>query len=83
MDSISTWKLIQGISILVLLASLITFPPLSQDISGDGIPNQPQREPPIEYQLDLVFQKIVLIIITAGIAIYSTNKICNYSKMHL
>ena len=45
----STWKVIQSICILVLLVSIVTFPTPSQNVSGDGIPNRPEREPPIEY----------------------------------
>ena len=70
----STWKVIQSISILVLLVSILTFPTPSQNVSGDGIPNRPQREPPIEYQWDAVIQRIGLIVITAGMAIYSNTQ---------
>ena len=44
------WKVVLGVGILVTMLSLISLPTLYGNISGDSIPNRPQREPPIEYQ---------------------------------
>ena len=77
MSSSLSWKIVLGISIIVLVASIATFPSLTENISGDGVPNRPQREPPIEYQWNSVITRIVLIVLSFGVAVYSYNQTRN------
>ena len=77
MNSNSPWNIVLGISIIVFVVSIATFPSLSENISGDGVPNRPQREPPIEYQWDSVIQRIVVIVLSVVAAFFSYNKIRN------
>jgi hypothetical protein len=69
------WKLVLGVSVIVLLYSLISLPTLYENISGDSIPNRPQKEPPIEYQWDAAYLRIGVAIISLAVSIYSFNKI--------
>ena len=69
------WKIILGVSVIVLLYSLFSLPTLYENISGDSIPNRPQREPPIEYQWDAAYLRIILAIASLAVSVYSFNKI--------
>jgi len=69
------WKIILGVSILITVLSLISLPTLYENISGDSIPNRPQREPPIEYQWDAALSRILIALFSLAISIYSYNKI--------
>ena len=69
------WKIVLGICILIFIFSLISLPSLYERISGDSIPNRPQREPPIEYQWDVAFMRIIAAVISLVIGINSFNKI--------
>ena len=69
------WKIILGVSILIAVLSLISLPTLYEDISGDGIPNNSPKEPPIEYQWDIAISRIVIAAISLAVSIYSYNQI--------
>ena len=69
------WKIILGVSILITVLSLISLPTLNVNISGDSIPNRPQRKPPIEYQWDAALSRILIALFSLVISIYSYNKI--------
>jgi hypothetical protein len=75
MESDNFWKILLGVSVLVLVYSLASFPQVYTNISGDGIPNRPQKELLIENQWDAVFQKIILIALSIGVGLYSFNQI--------
>jgi len=77
MVSISTeyWKIIIGVSILITVLCLISLPTLYKDTSGDGIPNNSPKEPPIEYQWDIAISRIVIAAISLAVSIYSYNQI--------
>jgi hypothetical protein len=69
------WKLLLVSSILIGAFGLFTLSNLDTNISGDGIPNRPQREPPIEYPWDQAVQIIATVALSAITAIYSGIKI--------
>jgi hypothetical protein len=60
---------------LIGALGLLALGNLDTDISGDGIPNRPQREPPIEYPWDQAVQIIAVVALSAMTAIYSWAKI--------
>ena len=45
------------------------------NISGDGVPNRPQKEPPIEYPQDQAVQIIFIVALSAITAVISISKI--------
>lgn len=69
------WKLLLVLSVFVTLLSLSSLPGLYENISGDSIPNRPQREPPIEYRWDTAVSRIIIAIISITVAGYSFRKI--------
>ena len=77
MDNIPTkfWILILIVGILFSVLNLLSLATLYENISGDSIPNRPQKQPPIEYQWDVAITRIVLAILSLGISIYSFQKI--------
>ena len=68
-------KLLLVSSILIGTFGLFALGNLDTIISGDGIPNRPQREPPIEYPWDKAVQIIAVVALSAVTAIYSGIKI--------
>ncbi len=68
-------KIILVVSVLITVLSLTSLPTLYEDISGDGIPNNSPKEPPIEYQWDIAISRIVIAIISLATSIYSYNQI--------
>jgi hypothetical protein len=74
------WKIILGVSIIVTALSLISLPTLYKNISGDSIPNRPQREPPIEYQWSTAISRMVIALVSLVIGIYSYNQIKNPNR---
>ena len=69
------WKLLLVSSILIGAFGLFALGNLDTNISGDGIPNRPQREPPIEYPWDQFLQIIGVVALSAITAVYSWVKI--------
>jgi hypothetical protein len=69
------WKIILGLGIIITVLSLISLPTLYENISGDNIPNRPQKEPPIEYQWGTAITRILIAVISSAISIYAYNKI--------
>jgi hypothetical protein len=69
------WKILLVASILVFLSSLLSLPHLYENISGDSIPNRPQREPPVEYQWDTAMIRVIVALISMTVGIYSLKKI--------
>lgn len=69
------WKLVLVIAVAVALLSLFSLSGLQVNISGDGVPNRPQREPPLEYPWDQAARIIATAAISVLIAIYSWRKI--------
>ena len=54
------WKILLVLSALFTTLSLSSLPGLYENISGDSIPNRPQREPPIEYRWDVALSRIFI-----------------------
>ncbi len=77
MDNIPTkfWIIIVILGILFSVLNLLSLAMLYENISGDSIPNRPQKQPPIEYQWDIAITRIVVAILSLGISIYSFQKI--------
>ena len=71
----NNWKILLWVSVLILVFSLVSLPSLFENISGDNVPNRPQKEPPIEYQWDTAISRIIVAIISIAVSIYSLNKI--------
>jgi len=69
------WKIILGVSTIVTILSILSLPSLYENISGDNIPNRPQKEPPIEYQWDTAISRILIALLSSAISIYAYNKI--------
>ena len=75
MGSNNNWNILLWVSVLILVFSLVSLPSLYENISGDSVPNRPQKEPPIEYQWDTAILRIIVAIISMVVSIYSLNKI--------
>ena len=75
MGSNNNWNILLWVSVLILVFSLVSLPSLYENISGDSVPNRPQKEPPIEYQWDIAILRIIVAIISMVVSIYSLNKI--------
>lgn len=75
LNSNTFWKLLLVSSILIGIFGLFSLGNLDTNISGDGIPNRPQREPPIEYPWDQAVQIIAVVALSAITTIYSAIKI--------
>ncbi len=69
------WKLLLISSILIGVLGVFALGNLDINISGDGIPNRPQKEPPSEYPWDKAVQVIAVVALSAIAAIYSGLKI--------
>jgi len=69
------WRLLLASSILIGVLGILALDDIDTNISGDGIPNRPQREPPIEYPWDRALQIIAVVALSAMTAIYSWVKI--------
>jgi len=70
------WKILLVSSLSVVILGLYAFNNLSYlNISGDGVPNRPQKEPPIEYPQDQAVQIIAIVALSAITVVYSTAKI--------
>ena len=74
LNSRSFWKLLLVSSILIGTLGLFALDNLDTNISGDGIPNRPQKEPPIKYPWDQAVQIIAVIALSAITAIHSWVK---------
>ena len=76
LNSNTLWKLLLVSSLLVVTLGLYAFNNLDYlNISGDGVPNRPQKEPPIEYPWDQAVQVVVIVVVSAIAAVYSMAKI--------
>ena len=76
MNSNTFWKILLVSSLSVVILGLYAFSNLSYlNISGDGVPNRPQKEPPIEYPQDQAVQLIAIVVLSAIVTVYSTVKI--------
>jgi ABC-type lipoprotein release transport system permease subunit len=76
MNSNTFWKLLLVSSLLVVILGLYALNNLNYlNISGDGVPNRPQKEPPIEYPWDQAVQIIVIVVLSAITTLYSMAKI--------
>lgn len=73
--SVGAWKVLLAVSALVLSASILSLPSLYTNISGDGVPNRPQREPPVQYQWDQAAYRIILATLSALVGAYSWKKL--------
>jgi hypothetical protein len=60
---------------LIGVFGLFTLGNFDTNISGDGIPNRPQKEPPLEYPWDQAVQVIAVVALSVITAIYSGIKI--------
>ena len=74
-QEVKIWKILLVVSTLVFFISLISLPNLYENISGDSIPNRPQKEPPIVYRWDLALTRIIIAIISLIVGIYSLKKL--------
>lgn len=75
LNSNNLWKLLLISSILIVAIGLYSLNNLEANISGDGVPNRPQKEPPLEYPWDQAVQIIVIVALSVITAIYSSVKI--------
>ena len=48
---------------------------LDTDISGDGVPNRPQRGPPIEYPWDQAIPILFAVLVSIGLFLLSFIKL--------
>ena len=69
------WRGVLLICILVAFFSLVSLPSLYRDISGDSIPNRPQKGPPIEYQCSAAISRILIALVSIVLGVYSWNRI--------
>lgn len=61
--------------LLVSALGLYRLVNLDVDISGDGIPNRPQREPPVEYPWDQAVPIAVVVVLSVVLVLYSWGRI--------
>ena len=69
------WKFLLVSSLLVITVGFYMLNNLAVNISGDGIPNRPQKEPPIEYPWDQANQIISIMVLSAILSVFSLYKI--------
>ncbi|MDQ1281309.1 MAG: hypothetical protein QG670_2574 [Thermoproteota archaeon] len=74
MNANTLWKILLISSILVVIIGLYTFNNLDLSISGDGIPNSPQKVPSTDYPWRQVLSIIVVVGTAAVVAFYSFYK---------
>jgi hypothetical protein len=75
LNSNSVWKLLLVTGLLMSAVGLYRLVNLDVDISGDGIPNRPQREPPVEYPWDEAIRIGVMVVLSVALALYSWSRI--------
>lgn len=75
LNSKSSFKLLLILSLLVALVSLGSLPYLKVDLSGDGVPNVSQQGPPVEYPWDQAIIRILVAVLSLGVAVYSWRMI--------
>ncbi len=75
MNSNSVWKLLLVVGLLMSAVGVYRLVNLDVDISGDGIPNRPQREPPVEYPWDQAVPIFVVVVLSVALALYSWGRI--------
>ncbi|MFX0202588.1 MAG: hypothetical protein ACFFCW_41320 [Candidatus Hodarchaeota archaeon] len=80
LTSNTLWKLLLVSSLLVVALGFHAFINLDTNISGDGIPNRPQKEPPIEYPWNQAAQFIFIMVLSITTAVYSGSKVFDTSK---
>jgi hypothetical protein len=68
------WQILLVVCALVTVLSLSSLPGLNENVSGDGIPNRPQKEPPIEYRWDIAISRIIIVVVSFTVGIYSLRK---------
>jgi hypothetical protein len=69
------WIILLIISISLTIYSLFSMTSLREDISGDGIPNRPQKGPPIEFSWGQAIQSIIIAIVSISISVISWKQI--------
>ena len=69
------WKILLGASIIITIVSLASLPYLYENISGDSIPNNSPKGPPIEYQWDTAIIRIIIAVIFSAVSIYAYKQI--------
>ena len=74
------WKIILGASIIIIIVSLASLPYLYENISGDSIPNNSPKGPPIEYQMDTAIIRIIIALMSLGISVYSYKQVRNLNR---
>ena len=75
LNSNSVWKILLVAGLLVSALGVYRLVNLDVDISGDGVPNRPQREPPVEYPWDEAIQIAVVVVLSVALALYSWSRI--------
>jgi len=69
------WKIVLGVGVIMTIFSLMSLPSLYENISGDGIPNRPQKEPPIEYRWDIAISRVTIALISLSISVFAFTRI--------
>jgi len=75
LNSNSVWKILLVAGLVMSSLGVYRLVNLDVDISGDGIPNRPQREPPVEYPWDEAIQIAVVVVLSVALALYSWGRI--------
>ena len=70
-------------SILVVALGLYTLNNLDVNISGDGIPNRLQREPPVEYPWDQAVPIILVMVLSAITVVYSWFMVLRWPTLQI
>lgn len=68
------WQILLVVCALVIVLSLSSLPGLYENVSGDGIPNRPQKEPPNKYRWDIALSRIFIAVVSLTVGIYSFRK---------
>ena len=76
LNSNNFWKVLFVSSLCVAIIGLYNLNNLNYvNISGDGIPNLPQKEPPIEYPWNQAIQYMIIVAVSVSMAIFSLYKV--------
>ncbi len=75
LNSKSSFKILLILSLLVALVCLGSLQYLKVDISGDGVPNISQQGPPIDYPWDQAIIRILIAVLSLGVAVYTWRMI--------
>ena len=69
------WRVLLVMSLITSLLGFYSLTTLDTNISGDGVPNRPQKGPPIEYPWDQAIPRFFIVTVSLGLFVFSLVKL--------